>query len=72
MTTRTVISLFDVQKHNTRDNVWLVLHNKVYDAMPYLEDHPGGDAILREVAGTDATEAFADVGHSAEACDHLS
>lgn len=37
----------------------------------YLEDHPGGTAVLHEVAGTDATEAFEEVGHSVEANDEL-
>lgn len=37
----------------------------------YLEDHPGGNAILLEVAGTDATEAFEEVGHSDEAREQL-
>ena len=29
--------------------------------------HPGGEEILIENAGTDATEAFEDVGHSTDA-----
>ena len=43
----------------------------VYNITPYLEDHPGGLDILIEVAGTDATEAFEDVGHSDEAREQL-
>jgi cytochrome-b5 reductase len=35
----------------------------------YIEDHPGGAAILVEVAGTDATEAFEEAGHSDDARD---
>lgn len=30
---------------------------QVYDVTPYVEEHPGGDAILRN-AGGDATEGF--------------
>lgn len=37
----------------------------------YLDDHPGGKDVLLEVAGTDATEAFEEVGHSDEAREQL-
>lgn len=57
----------EVQKHNKPDDVWIILHNKVHDVTKYLEDHPGGSAILTEVAGMDATEAFEETGHSDEA-----
>ena len=64
-------TLEEVRKHNKVDDVWIVLHNKVYNVTKYLEDHPGGDAILMEVAGTDATEAFEETGHSDEARNEL-
>jgi hypothetical protein len=31
--------------------------NQVYDVTPYVEEHPGGDAILNN-AGADSTEGF--------------
>lgn len=64
-------TLEEVQKHNKANDVWIVLHNKVYDITKYLEYHPGGSAILIEVAGTDATEAFEENGHSDEAREEL-
>ena len=48
-----------------------MLTSTVYDVTKYLEDHPGGSIILREVAGTDATQGFVEVGHSADADDVL-
>ncbi|RWS25604.1 cytochrome b5-like protein [Leptotrombidium deliense] len=33
------------------------------------EQHPGGEEVLLEQAGRDATEAFEDVGHSTDARD---
>jgi cytochrome-b5 reductase len=39
----------------------------VYNLTKYLEDHPSGEAILIEVAGTGATQALEDIGHSEEA-----
>ncbi|KAG7288237.1 hypothetical protein NEMBOFW57_007767 [Staphylotrichum longicolle] len=43
----------------------------VYDVTKYCEDHPGGLAVLHEVAGTDATEAFEEIGHSLDANEDL-
>lgn len=80
-------TLEQVQQHCKPDDVWIVLHNKgwshtrrnhmatanptVYDVTKYLDDHPGGRAVLLEVAGQDATEAFEEIGHSDEAREQL-
>lgn len=39
----------------------------VYDVSSYVRDHPGGADILLDTAGTDATQAYKDVGHSEDA-----
>lgn len=39
----------------------------VYNVTEYVRDHPGGADVLCDVAGTDATEAYEDVGHSEDA-----
>lgn len=36
----------------------------MYDVTKFLSEHPGGDKVLLEVAGQDATASFNDVGHS--------
>ena len=38
-------------------DVWLIIDGKVYDFTNYLEEHPGGDAMLTD-AGGDATKGF--------------
>lgn len=43
---------------NTEDQTWFIIDSKVYDVSDFLDAHPGGEAVLRQVAGTDATEAF--------------
>ncbi|KAL2269169.1 hypothetical protein VTJ83DRAFT_4015 [Remersonia thermophila] len=48
----------EVAKHNTEDSVWFIIDTVVYDASEFLDAHPGGEAVLRQVAGTDATVAF--------------
>ncbi len=47
----------DVAQHNSQKDVWIVVKGKVYDVTPYVEEHPGGLAILRN-AGGNATEGF--------------
>ncbi|GFG22436.1 NADH-cytochrome b5 reductase 1 [Aspergillus udagawae] len=57
----------DVAGHKTRDDLWVIIHGKVYDITKYIRDHPGGADVLIDVAGTDATAAYEDVGHSEDA-----
>ncbi|MCJ1388312.1 hypothetical protein MMC18_001158 [Xylographa bjoerkii] len=54
----------EISQHHTKSDLWLVIHGKVYDVSRYIEDHPGGVDALVEVAGTDATTSYEDVGHS--------
>ena len=63
------VTFEEVRKHNTRNSVWFVIHNKVYDVTKFMDEHPGGEEVLLEQAGKDATEIFEDVSHSADAKD---
>ncbi|KAG2583622.1 cytochrome B5-like protein [Panicum virgatum] len=47
----------EISEHNTRKDCWIIIKDKVYDVTPYVEEHPGGDAILTN-AGGDSTEGF--------------
>ncbi|RSH84525.1 uncharacterized protein EHS24_006047 [Apiotrichum porosum] len=66
-----VFTLEDLQAHKSREDLYLLISGKVYDATQFLDEHPGGDEVLLEEAGRDGTEAFEDVGHSDEARDML-
>ncbi|KAJ2556609.1 hypothetical protein EV175_001894 [Coemansia sp. RSA 1933] len=57
----------EIAKHYTRDDIWIVVHGKVYDVTKFLDEHPGGEEVILEHAGIDATEAFEDIGHSEDA-----
>jgi len=57
----------EVTAKNSKDNLHLLIHGKVYGIAKFLDEHPGGDEVLLGEAGRDATDAFEDVGHSDEA-----
>ncbi|KAA1466469.1 cytochrome b5 [Dentipellis sp. KUC8613] len=61
------ITYAQLLEHNKKDNLWALIHGKVYDVTKFLDEHPGGDEVILSEAGKDATEAFEDVGHSDEA-----
>lgn len=48
----------EVRLHNTKDDLWIIIEDKVYDLSKWKNKHPGGAAILLDFAGTDATDAF--------------
>jgi cytochrome-b5 reductase len=62
-----VYTLQEVAKHTSKTDLWVTLWNHVYDVTDYQEDHPGGKEFLLENAGTDATTAYEDIGHSTDA-----
>ena len=60
-----IIEFDDLMLHNTREDGWIVVFNKVYDISNYIDkNHPGGEEVLLEYVGYDATMAFRSVGHS--------
>ncbi|KAL0119787.1 hypothetical protein PUN28_007910 [Cardiocondyla obscurior] len=61
------INLAEVAWHDTPDDCWLVIYDYVYDCTEFLKGHPGGQDVLLEYAGRDATLAFIGTGHSAVA-----
>ncbi|CAD8084032.1 unnamed protein product [Paramecium sonneborni] len=48
-------------------NGWLVIDGIVYDPTPYLNEHPGGPAVLQNRFGKDATRDFNETGHTSGA-----
>ncbi|ODV82365.1 cytochrome b5, partial [Suhomyces tanzawaensis NRRL Y-17324] len=60
-----------VREHDTPEDLWMILYNKVYDVTAFAKDHPGGVEVLFDCGGVDCTEAFEDVAHSDDAVDML-
>lgn len=63
-------SLDEIKKHNKRDDVWIIVKDRVYDVSEYVDDHPGGDAILND-AGDDATVGFYGPQHPPTVAEHI-
>ncbi|KAI1633063.1 FMN-dependent dehydrogenase-domain-containing protein [Biscogniauxia mediterranea] len=60
----------EIKKHRTTSSCWLVVDGKVYDVTSYLNQHPGGPAILLKHSGQDATAEFRKI-HSSDVIENL-
>ena len=56
------ITFSELKKHNKRDDAWILIENKVYDVTKFIDNHPGGDVIMKGI-GKNSTELFNNVGH---------
>ncbi|XP_038890467.1 cytochrome B5-like protein [Benincasa hispida] len=65
-----VYSKDEVSVHNKRTDCWVIIKNKVYNVTSYVEEHPGGDAILTH-AGDDSTEGFYGPQHASRVFDMI-
>ncbi|KAJ2892153.1 uncharacterized protein MKZ38_010186 [Zalerion maritima] len=48
----------EVAKHNTKDDLWVVVKGCVLDLTNWLDEHPGGVQAILNFMGRDATEEF--------------
>jgi hypothetical protein len=55
-----LISLKEVSCHDTRKDGWMVIYDTVYQVTEFLKSHPGGEEVMQEYNGYDATLLFLD------------
>lgn len=65
------ITLEEVAQHDSFDDCWIVIYDRVYDVTHFLRKHPGGDDVIMDHAGRDATIAFHGTGHSRHAVEQM-
>ncbi|KAL4940575.1 hypothetical protein BDV06DRAFT_213361 [Aspergillus oleicola] len=51
----------ELERHATAEDCWIVVHSRVYDITAFLDEHPGGAAIILKYAGNDASKAYDEV-----------
>ncbi|XP_057489900.1 cytochrome b5-like [Actinidia eriantha] len=59
-----IFTLSQVAQHKSKEDCWFIINGRVLDVTKFLEEHPGGEEVLLESAGKDATKDFDDIGHS--------
>ncbi|KAJ5881799.1 uncharacterized protein N7529_000471 [Penicillium soppii] len=61
MAKQRLLSTQQISEHKTPEDCWVVVDNQVWDVTDFLEEHPGGSAIILKYAGGDATKAYSEV-----------
>lgn len=58
-----VLDWSEISRHDSADDLWVVLSGEVFDLTGWARLHPGGLDVLLRVAGRDGTAAFEAAGH---------
>eukprot|EP00795_Rhopilema_esculentum_P002711 gene2711-923_t len=54
----TFYSREEVKKHNKDGDIWLIIDCVVYDVSKWIHKHPGGEKVIKSLAGKDCSEVF--------------
>ena len=47
-----------MSRHHTPEDGWTVIYDRVYEVSSFLQLHPGGEDVMLDYLGYDATIAF--------------
>ena len=58
------LRLSEIARHNNAANgYWIVIDDEVYDMTEFVHLHPGGDTLILNCAGSDATREYQTIRH---------
>ena len=52
------ITLTEIATHDTTTDCWTAVDGTVYDLTGYIQQHPGGSAVIKAICGKDGSAAF--------------
>ena len=55
-----IYALEDLEQHKSVQSCWVAFKGKVYDVTTFVADHPGGDDLILNNAGTDVEHIMKD------------
>ncbi|KAJ5622605.1 hypothetical protein N7528_005837 [Penicillium herquei] len=61
MVEQKLLSTKEVSGHQSPEDCWIVVDKQVWDVTDFLDEHPGGSAVIMKYAGRDATQAYSEV-----------
>ncbi|KAF4976270.1 hypothetical protein FZEAL_7038 [Fusarium zealandicum] len=70
LSSRPRISLSQLGQHNTKSDCWIAVHSRVWNVTEFLDEHPGGSAVILRHAGSNATQIY-DAIHAPEIIEEL-
>ncbi|KAI1377243.1 FMN-dependent dehydrogenase-domain-containing protein [Hypoxylon crocopeplum] len=56
-----LIAVDEISRHQSLEDLWLVVDGIVYDLSQFAPEHPGGPGVLLQYAGRDASAAYSEV-----------
>ncbi|KAL8750510.1 MAG: hypothetical protein Q9184_006404, partial [Pyrenodesmia sp. 2 TL-2023] len=59
-----LLSTEEIAKHNTADDLWIVIDGQVWDMSEFAPKHPGGIGLILKYAGHDASHSYNEVHSS--------
>lgn len=53
----------EIENHTSKEDLWIIYDNYVYDITKIVNKHPGGEKLLLKFAGKDVTQDFKIMKH---------